>query len=285
MYCDAGDLFGLSPTDLTIEQLNKIQFEKLIDLLPRDERIGSIVADKIPAVKLKSLIALKDTTISKDIIMAYNTRLRIDKSSLDQTYHYDRNYIIKWDLLDDENKIAEITNWSNGLISCVNTDTMDYKWLYGYDEELAKITVDNIVKNQTRSYSSHNILFPLIKGLPKEELNRVFPTIKEKFNKDIFIYILSNPAAKEEWVLAALRIIAKKNTSPEILANITKDILDKLPTITRLEVLENIVRNRNKDCIKNISEDDVKTLVFSSTMKYPKRVEQLVKSINKGVAV
>ena len=46
-YSENGNLFGLSSTDLTEEQLNKVDIYKLAEFLNTDERVEKIICDKL----------------------------------------------------------------------------------------------------------------------------------------------------------------------------------------------------------------------------------------------
>lgn len=277
-----GDICGLSPSDLPDDLLRKINFEKLLECLEIDERVSHLVAAKMLEVNISSIQYIKnipEATIFKfpNIISMYNRYIEKNSDTINTKNRYERARIVFWNLLDERNKEKEVLRWIGKLSSVVNANSVDYKWLF----EKHPDTADQLVKKVWEQKGSYHYgrwgqdeLKHMIKNIPESKLEEVMSEVF-KGSKHLQLEALGNPNLKEEHIVKALKIFAKKSYVPNVRAKVSKSILEKLPTITRLEVIEKLVSQRAT--IYDIkSEDDFKSLLFGSIIRYPGRVERAV---------
>ena len=290
---DWGQLCGLSSADLTEEQLNKLNFPKLIEFLPQDPRVEKIAGDKLLTVALKELGNIKNLTQEelKDKFYfktKYNEALSIrNKEINDQTnYYYYRNQLVFWHLLNDDNKKEEIKQWATGSASVVDEYNIDYKWLYENGEkEIADQTVlKSLNKLSSYDYRNKDRIKNIVFNLPKEKYLAWLPEIFKR-DKYSFVQTLTNPYTPKEYVITALRAASKMTHPPKVSVNITNEILLSLPPITRLEVIEKIVsQGRAKDDLPFTeikTAEDLKQFLFSAITRHIDRVNIVVEQFKK----
>lgn len=293
-YCDKGTIFGLTSSDLTEEQLRKVDFKKLIEFIEQDERIEAVLSDKIKNVNLSHLSVLrnyKNLNKFNSFFEAYNNRIKsVSDSEIRKDFGYNsvsRYDFIFWDMLDEKNRILEIERWSKGQSSIVRNESVDFAWLYANNKALADEITKNVI-SRNPDYDTEIIVSNLVKHLPKEEIENVIPIIKEKYSKsyykDAYLNILGNANMPPAYIVDALRILAKKTKGLKVSVKINEEILRQLPPITRLEALENIFRNHDpyssvNNPIVGIEEQTIRSLLFSAVIKHPSRVEELIKGM------
>lgn len=285
-----GTLFGLAPSDLTDEQLNKLAFPKLLEFLGADPRVETIICNKMAVVPVKELYRFQEMEEQLANINSfksgYNDLLRTRRHEIDKNindYYYGRNKMILWNLLDDDNKKYELSRWTSGISSIINEDTLDFKWLYSQDKVIADSIVEKILNK--RNYNASPPLMNMIEFLPKEEYLRWLPKIFEK-GKYIFIHVLANENTPDDYILKTLRYVAKLTHPPKIKVKISNAILNELPPVTRLEVLEKIIYSCNRNNIylpftEIKTSEDLKQMLFSAMTRHYDRVSNLVNSFNK----
>jgi len=279
-----GKLFGLSPLDLTEEQLNKLDFSKLVEFISEDQRVHKILEKQLFTVQVKELYRIYEVQEElcnfSSLVEQYNICLRTRREEIDtqRDYYYGREKIIIWNLLNDENKEYEVSRWASGLSSIINDSNIDYDWLYGKNKDLADKAVARLLNKDYYSYN-YDTLINLISKLPKDEYVKLLPEIFKK-DKHIYIHSLNNPNTPKEYILTSLRAVAKLTRPPDFTVKLSNEILNELPPITRLEVLEKIMyscRNKGEVPLTDVnSPEDLKQLVFSSTTRHYDRVSKLI---------
>jgi len=288
IYSEWGSIFGLKASDLTADQLVKVEFSKLIEFA-EDPRAEAVLCEQIQTVELGKIRRMRDSKVMANctkLIAAYNNRLRNIKEKEPKKpgygygdYPYRSDYVF-WDYLDEDNRLKEISKWSKGEDSIVSDEKVDYKWLFANHYALANEIVSNVIKKCPNQYRREDTIGNLLRNLPEAEIANIVPVIQTTFDKDCFAHVLSNAKMPDNYVVAALKIIAKRVGSPRISVNITEAILRELAPITRLEALENIYRNYNSNCgpspFSSIKEEDLRALLFSAITKHPTRVEELI---------
>lgn len=275
-----GDICGLKSNDLPDDLLKKVKFEKLLECLNTDKRVQYIVASKILDATPNSIRYFKQilAIISKfpNIVSVYNRYIEKNAEIINCKSYWDRPNYIFWDLLNERNKEVEVLRWINKLSSVISAGSIDYKWLFKKHPDAA----DQLIKKVWEQKHSHSRwgqdeLKYLIRNVPECKLDEVMGRVF-KSAKHLQLEALGNHNLQEKYIVKALRLFAKRSCAPMVNAKITKSMLEKLPTITRLEVIEKLVRQKTKIYdIKN--EDDFKTLMFDSIIRYPIRVERVVK--------
>lgn len=292
--CEWGELFGLDIASLSNEQLDKIDVTKLIEFIKIDPRAEKIVSDKIVSDKsaigaLTAISSFEDEIAScQYFVNKYNELYTKAGGELDKliknNYAYRREYIY-WKLLNEENKKIEFARWSKSEDSIVNTSNADYNWLYKHDPTLAESVMDRVLAD-SHSHNPSSAVLNLIQNVPIDKINVLMPKL---FNKDkqLYMYALENSNIPEEYAVRALRVTAKRTRIPSIRVKITESILKKIPTVTRLEILESILRcgqfryrgGSSASSLKfdGITEDVLRNLLFGNVVKHNSRVEGVLK--------
>lgn len=284
---DWGDLFGLSTTDLTDQQLNKLHFDKLIEFISKDSRIDKIIGDRFITFNLEDWASLKE--IEKEAlpyalytIQKYNecVRLRtqdIAKSCSSHYYNCRSNYIF-WDLLDAENKKNEYKLWAENKTSVFEPVHADFKWWY----ESFPTDADNMVKkliDDAKNWRNMSSASRMVGLLPEDPLNTYIDEIF-KCDKSIYMHVLSNPNTSKNYTVKALRAIAgKRKKLPVISATLNKDMFSELPPVMRLNILESLLiymRGGTITFSDMHKSEDLETLLFGTAIKYNYRVKRLV---------
>jgi len=288
IYSEWGSIFGLKACDLTADQLAKVEFSKLIEFA-EDPRAEAVLCEQIKTVELGKIRRMRDSKVIANctkLIAAYNDRLRSikEKETKKSSYGYGdysyRSDYVFWDYLDEDNRLREISKWSTGEDSIVSDEKVDYKWLFANHYTLANEIVANVLKKCPNQYRREDTIGNLLRNLPEAEIAKIVPVVQTTFDKDCFTHVLSNPKMPDNYIIAALKVIAKRVGSPRINVSITEPILRALAPITRLEALENIYRNYNSNYgpspFSGIKEEDLRALLFSAITKHPTRVEELI---------
>jgi hypothetical protein len=292
---DWGTLFGLNPKELTDEQFKNINFNKLIEFLDTDPRAENILCEKImvaPITEIQRIAEIYKTIPNfPNLLAKYNDFLKTRRHEINKDNSYGlREKLVIWDLLDDENKTQEYSSWLKGQRTIIREDIIDFRWLFNNNSILADDLVKKILGGvgQHSQFISHSAL-NLISNLPREEYIKALPEIFTK-SKYFYINALSNPETPDEYTIKALRAANVITTIPAVKAKINNCVLDQLPPIMRLNILEKIVQSGNSRCTwqgdKKIkdnplvdikSPDDLKQLLFSSITKHSDRVSKLIK--------
>jgi hypothetical protein len=272
-YIEADDLFGLSVTDLTDEQLEKLQVHKLIGLFEKDPRIASVLTQKLvnldaEQLRLFSPLESKEWESNPDLKAAYNKRI----ASTNWNQYYSRSYYVFWSGLNDERKLAELKLLITSKASVASLHSLDYSWLCNADLGIARDVFGFALKH------GNTCLPNLISGASKEVFLEFLPALLARTNNQQ-LDLLRSPFIPEIYLDKLLRVYAKLNKSGArfIKAPISSAVLRALPPITRLQTLEGLViesinLHQTFD-VKNV--DDFKTFTFAALTKYPDRVIDL----------
>jgi hypothetical protein len=273
-----GDIHGLKASDLPVELLKKIKFEKLLECIEDDPRVPHVIAARIldeDVEKIKYLRHIPENTILKfpGIISVYNRFLEKKSKSIDKVYG--RSHVVLWYMLNEQNKKVEIERWINKSNSIISENTIDYEWLYKVYPETADKLIEQIWKQENEYRWRQSGIKHMIRSVPEHRIKDVMERVFKSTNKDLHLAALGNPHLSEDHTAKALRVAAKRVNIPNIRATITRKVLESLPTITRLEVMEKLVMHKAK--IKDIKDkDEFKMLFLGSIMRYPSRVEYVV---------
>lgn len=287
--CEWGELFGLNPNDLEDWQLEKISIKKLTEIAVNDSRAEKILGDKLIKCELDELSALdrlEKTDIKKlDYLRnKYNECIKlrekeIDKASVKNYYRCMRSNYIFWNFLNDSNRAKELFRWTNSDKSIVNSNEIDFDWLYKKYSYLGDLAVKKMLKDNKHSRRPGSSVVTMIKNLPKELLEK---HVELLFNCDkaLYAHALSNVNMPREYIIKALRGISGKKRLPAINVTLTKSILEDLPTIMRLGVLESLMlHSRSNITFEDIeTSEDLETLLFGSTIRHNERVSRVLKT-------
>jgi hypothetical protein len=283
-----GDIFGLTPNDLTSQQLIKMQLEKLVEFVPADGRVDQIIADKIATIGLDKwnvLSSIKDKSeLSKlsQTILKYNELVRekeedIEKLSTASYYNNRENYVF-WHLLDDTNKNTECVRWLDSKKTVFNPKEADFAWLFEKYPDTAEKLTTKIISN-AQVHSNESFASRMVGLLPQEPLLRHIENIF-KCDKCVYMYALSNTATPKSYIIKALRSISgKKRRIPSINVELSKDILSVVPPVMRLGILETLFfyMRDGKITFKDIHKtEDLEALLFGVAIKQNYRVQHLI---------
>ena len=324
-----GNLYGLKFEDLTDNQIKKIEVRKLAEFINQNEQVEIILGDSLLSATPESMLDTMNA-ISRNNNFAnfakfkylnkkYNEYLVINVDVIAEQvrkhYHYNnRARYIRWDWLNNENKLNEIEKLSEGKSSVADESNIIEKieWLFGANERLAIKFTSKILKRGICSYSyTYNCdkliqkldipalctNYPLLAEMMidyglrfVEKLNSILyklPTdvylalLPEMFeNKNARAYALTASTTPDEYMGLALRAISGKTYIPTIRRNITVDMLNDLPPITRLKTIEARFYNSSMNKIINLTEEKLRHMLFASTIRYTLRVARLVKAFN-----
>jgi len=279
-----GFLYGLEPTDLTEEQLKKIDFDKLIEFVVKDQRAEKILGDRLdtaPVREFAMLNYINDDEIKNVpyLISQYNKNLRNRAADLEQQakkeYYYGDRYskYVFWRLLNSSSKAKELIRWIDGLYSVVNINDIDYNWVHTNYSWLSDKVINKILSDYNSSAA-----IKLVCELPEEPLNKYIEIISAKGT--LSPYLLSNRNTPRKYIVKCLREIAGRVRVPKLNVELDKSILTELPSVMRLKLLESLLINMSNGKIKFTdihNEEDLKPLLFGTAIKYNSRVENVVR--------
>lgn len=282
---DWGEIFGLAPTDLTLQQLEKISTDKLVEFAPADPRVEQIIGNRIArtmnADDIKYLKNLHESEFNDLLYIKnkYNECIALNSESLATSnskgrWNARRTDFVWWNRLSRGNQSQEFTRWIDGKESIIEPHKIDYNWLHQNHEWLT----DSIITKIFDSKISINIT-RMIPQLPEKHMLRYLKRIFE-CDKSIYAHSLSNLYTPKEYVIKALRAIAGKKRVPQVRVTLSKSHLEKLPPVMRLQVLESLLiymRGGNVAFSDIKSEEELGTLLFGTAIKYNARVQQVVK--------
>lgn len=279
-----GSICGIHPSKLSTEILQEVDIEKLSECIKEDKRVESIISSKINNLSIKRVTFLRqipdaDILQSPMILEAYNNCVRRSVKDLDGSYVF-RNDYVREKLLDHDNKMNEVKRWLEGKDSVINESSIDYSFLFEHFPDLADVKIKKMLAD---AYTNRG-MYRMIATLPKNKIPEVFPEIMKR-KTSIKVHVLTNQHTPKEFVITALKSIGNKVNIPDIKIKIDKEILESLPTITRLDVVETLL-NSSKECnfVQNFkSKDELANLLFSSAIRYPDRVERAVQMMERKI--
>lgn len=279
---DWGELFGLTPADLTDKQLKKISFRKLIELAGQDPRVEQIVGNKILKARredLEHLSRLEDDEIKllPHLLSSYNKCLRERGTILDKqkskSYYNRRDDYVFWKWLNNSNKAKEFSRWMDSESSIIDTNQIDYSWLYTTYPWLADKVTEHILTKYKSSATRLVINLPEVPT--KKYVNRIL-----ECDRSVYIHLLSNKFTPREHIIKCLREIAGRVRVPALNVELDKSMLLELPSVMRLKLLESLLIHMRSGHVKFSdidNEDDLKPLLFGTAIKYNARVEYVVR--------
>lgn len=314
--CEWGKLFGLEPTDLTVDQLQKMELGKLIEFIPLDSRVEKLVSDRLLTVDIKDIAdlnRLKTEELSdlQYFLDKYNECIRLRSDDIDgecksRYWNNDRERYVRWHLLDDANKMEEVNRWNNGKDNIVPKEEIDYTWLYDKSPTLGNATVSNVIKSaphkvamqmlNTIDHSSIYSKYPetggklinwgfenpgrklhkIISSMPKEVYLAILPKMFE-CNKYVFSHALCSKYTPDNYAVKALKGIAGRKKIPTIELPIATKTLEKLPPVTRLNVVESVLLNCGSNMpFSDLTEDKLRHMLFTAVIRHTNRVEWVV---------
>ncbi|KKM69029.1 hypothetical protein LCGC14_1454970 [marine sediment metagenome] len=280
-----GELFGLVPKDLNEEQLKKIEFVKLIEFANQDPRVEKIIGDKLMKCgveDIKTFDKLKNEELASlpYAMLQYNKCIRQRSAVLEEdekkNYSISRSSYILWPILDKSNRAKEFARWIDGKPSIIETNKINYPWLYDNYGWLANQIVEKVLKNSNYDI---NAAIRLVKNIPEKPTEKYIARIFE-CHRDIFAHALSNEFTPRNYIVKALREIAGKKRVPGVRVMLDKSMLLELPPVMRLKILESLLiymRNGKLSFSDITNEEELKPLLFGTAIKYNARVQTVVK--------
>lgn len=284
-YTNDDSLFGLKPEDLTVEQLKKVHIEKLIQMLSKDKRIGGVLSELIAldvnGTNISKYFSLSQKDWDENVEMknAYNSVLNISngfgsKLNSKDYYRSSRVQYIIWRGLNETRRLEELNRFLNNETHSVMFEELDYNWLEQSDFNFA-LKVCRKQLSDRDFYTKR-----MIRSISKTLITVLYPEIKT-LHKYHWMELLANPNTPELYLESLLRVYAKysKNDLIDVCVPIPKKVLQALPPVTRLDVLEKLVigAQAKKIFVEFKTEEEIKELVFCVLTKYTDRVERLLK--------
>lgn len=285
--CGRGDIFGLSPKDLTIEQLKVLRFEKLIECVSLDPRVPYMIAARMFGETPSKVSYLRNLHADEvlrcpQIVHSYNRYLDNYLANIES---YARQDILIWHMMEERHKTTEVNRWANNERSIVNDDNVDYdflieRWPDKVDKKIGKF-LKKLLEDEYYKYGyGWNGVKHMIAAAPLKYIRPIcgilFDKENKKIHKDLQIIALSNRHLPKEYTILALKLAAKKLYWPTINAHISKEVLEELPTVTRLNIIEKLIQLQYP--ISGLrDESDFRALMFGATMRHPERVEKAVR--------
>jgi hypothetical protein len=288
--CKTGDIFGLKVSDLTEEQLNKLVTKKLVEFLEVDPRVQAVLAARMNAVKntadaqrdLSSVVSrMEDDDWDKysEIKTAYNNTLESSSvfcSKSPEDYYWNRGSYYVWAGLNDGLRMAELERYVKGETNVVELTRINFDWVCNARPDLARGMFDRVLQGTTNNSASN-----LISKSTKDILLEFVPRILNHPNKYTRLLLLRSRFTPDECLDQLLKIYAKIDIYKigACVVGIKSAIINNLPPITRLEVLERLVKKGNTmhEVFVDIkSTDDFRQFTFASLTRYPARVTDVI---------
>jgi hypothetical protein len=287
--CSWGTIFGLNSLDLTDAQLKKIESNKLSEFAISDPRVEKIISERLlkgdfETFKNVTVFDEKEFIVCKTLFSAYNDGLRIFEQKLqkDKGYYW-RSDFCKWELLDEINKYIEIDRYLNKDKSVLNINNLKISNLYDKYYRINDL-IHNIIITENNSYSQRKIDEELFSTLSKEKIEQYITVILTKKSSRV-CFLLKNSNLSEEHTILTLRKIAGKDLPPckPIMAKITKAMLKKIPSVTRLRVMETLYIDicDVKAVVDINAPEDFNDILFGVSLKYNERAKRVVVYFNK----
>jgi len=283
---DWGEFFGLTPEDLTIEQIKKIKFTKLLEIANQDSRVEKIIGDRIMKCEisdLESLDRLEQDEIDSlpYLVSQYNKCVRerskdIEKKISEGYYHRREKYIY-WNWLNKSNKAKEFSRWLGKEDSIIEENSINYSWLYNNYPWLADKITEKILSKASNAYNQ-SAAIRLVVNLPEAPIKKYVARIFEA-PSSISMHLLSNQYAPRDYIIKSLRAIAGKKRIPKLNVTLDKSMLLELPSVMRLNLLESLLIHMRSGHVKFSdinNEDELKPLLFGTAIKYNSRVQYVV---------
>lgn len=135
----------------------------------------------------------------------------------------------------------------------------------------SKLDANRLLKHMEKLYNYNTKkTIELVKKSNKIALQKIFPVLDKS----------------EEVEEMALRAISKGRKIPALLEKNKfvpkKEIMEKLPPITRLKVLEAFANTKMSDfnVFENFDKDDIEKLLFPSMTRYPNKISTIMNKFN-----
>lgn len=284
VHCAVGELFGLKAADLTLEQLRAVSTPKLLELLPSDLRIEEVLAERIltdtAAEHSSKLVCFEpaDWIQYAKITTAYNAILTATNLFASITSYYNRGNFVFWDALNESNRLAELYRYLDDQVSVFQHRGLDCAWINSLD-----LPIQRSVAEHGLNCTISSVVNAIIVNLNAELLPEFLPRILT-LNNDAKLHLLYNPATPSHCLPELLRLYSKRQAHlvSAIKCPLTTSTILELPTVMRLQVLENLVHNTYKRAQLQATLPDVHTeqdfhdYLFSALTRYSDRVSDLV---------
>jgi len=308
-----------------LKSLDFTKLIEIVDVSPQalDIVIDKLFTSKIDEIAHIRRWRAEDINYIPKLHKAYNKFLKDRASDIEahmrSSYSSKSDYYM-WAALDDYNKLSlikkQFNNSNRYYASNVIPHDIDYNWLYSKDTDLFRQVVRHmlVATSKFRDYMldniDYNILYASEPELSAELIKKAFnekgslvntvivkmppdvykvllPQIFRDENKSIQKYTLSRRDTPESYTLKALRTIANRTNVPVIKVDITTKMLQKLPPVTRLNVISSIIYSSQDSSFVDLTEDDLRHMLFTTTVRYPNKVKYVIDrfKLNKAINI
>ncbi len=288
-------LYGLAPSDFTVDQIRKIPSHILWRYVRKDARFEDELLNRIHRVAdVRKEIELYAGLIHEDITTSPRLIERINRLIEGETnYSAIHPY---FNFLTDENKRYAMSlfleSGRNGMLYDRFLDIVieRYKYIDPNSKYLTKIIFELLEERQRRPRIL--VLF-LIGHLSKESFNQIYPRIKELAPPSIFGSLLYyTPYLPEEDHLTVLKLMGKLTglnyvRTKEFKTLIHPYLLKELSLTTRLNVLKEISTLQSYPFTHKISNGFIQVLLFPLVFKRATEIDIILKNwegLNKTVS-
>jgi hypothetical protein len=277
---DKETIFGLSPADLTTEQLKKVVPNKLIDFL-YDSRVEDILVENLNSYVIDSesdiridlhwLACFEESEWSKfkKIKRAYLDLC--DRTNLFSAVRngYNREACVFWPALEFRHQVIEYERYVCGQHFASKATYVDFAEICEFDINIARRIMTTAFENKT-------MINTMIAKCNADLLTEFIPRIQALSNS-YRLHLLENPNTPVDLLDGILRVAAKViiHHVPTIRVPIPTAVLENLPPVTRLEVIERIAyRSSNISTVlfDIKTEDDFRMLTFACLSRHTNRV-------------
>jgi len=295
VYIDVKDtLCGIPLSSLSTEHLGYLDFKVLVDLVESDDRIHSIIAERMHKESLNDVSHISASGIDfrkyQDVVLSYNKYFRENEDSSVNNYRA-KSYLFSWSLLDDDNRKQEVRRFLDGERSVLYKNSVDYSLIEElFPERIEEVAQDIINRIKRKELSRYDGLCPVrrfVATCSKKYIESVceilydFPSKGKGLSniRRLKALTLTNQNIPEKYIVLGLRALVESNSSyyrtTKIKAPITIKHLEELPTIMRLNVLSLLGADYFIPIgVNDIS--DISKLCFGAVMRKRIEVQRIV---------
>ena len=286
-------LCGLSPTDLTNEQLAKVHSTALIRMQDQDNRIMPILLDRLANLDVKELAGARMYGENKFSFIRSLNKSNLDDKGIKQyrdfyirvfhTYRsntYIRRLVAKLDLFDDHIMSLETEAYIHSD-SVLYSNSVDYTTIKNISPEYFNRSKERILEycnNDSRYRYMPPGFETFISTAPEEDIKDIGALLATKKHKNAEkARLITAKKCPQEYVDMALRSLSKTTSGSYSIkrSSISIKDLSKLPPVMRLNAMEKM-----HNVLAQFAEEEIGLLLFPLISKHYNRVSNLTRIVN-----
>lgn len=286
-----GSIFGLKADDLTFEQLNKLNMDKLLEFLPNNS-VENIIINRMVNKKfsIEELNYLRyplnrDKNFKNNyprLVKAYNDFIyqarqeeaagteKVGSMELFRELVDERNYyneLIRSMKFDDNYSLVNIRNASLDWIKKI------------YNNEIYSYWKASLDKKQKQGYLGSDQVERFFRVINKDQAESYTEELKKLEDKKLYHYSLASQHLNRQDTHDILKEIRKSSYHITVNAKIDESMLLRYATVTRLEVMERLMHHAQHDVFpfpKELDETLLSQVLFGSSIKYNNRFGKVI---------